>query len=153
MLAWEGRKLLLQFLRSESHGDGASEAEIRAAELRLGVRLPGAYRDFLREFGWAAAGPFEFFGLGPSIPPYLDLVATTLEERTLYRPYIPWHLVPLLNDGFGNHYCLDTSQMNAGECPVVFWNHELDESQTPEPVADNYEMWLVGLLDDLAADM
>ena len=140
-------------MRSRPYGVGASEANIQTAEEQLGIKLPDSYKDFLKEFGWGGAGHLEFFGLGSDVPAHLDLVMVTLEERSLYRPYMLTYLVPLLNDGFGNHYCLDTRHIESGDCPVVFWNHELDESQIPELVAENYEKWLLDLLKHLQEQM
>lgn len=42
---------------------GASEGELRAAEERLGLRLPPSYREFLAcSNGWACAGPSSMCG-------------------------------------------------------------------------------------------
>ncbi|MBQ2399308.1 MAG: hypothetical protein II308_04480, partial [Muribaculaceae bacterium] len=39
-------------------------------------------------------------------------------------------------DGFGNHYCFDTSRptCNGKSCEIVFWQHDLeyDEKHVPE---------------------
>lgn len=74
------------------------------------------------------------------VPPYLDLVAVTESERTQMRPALPSHLIPIMNDGGGNLYCLDASQ--AGEPTVVFWAHTLGEEQVPEAVASDFVSWM-----------
>jgi hypothetical protein len=76
----------------------------------------------------------ELFGVGSDVPTYLDLVRMTESERSVARPHIPPSLIPILNDGFGNHYCLDTESLHDGECPVVFWDHEKGAKQDPEVV-------------------
>ena len=134
---------------NQSFGSGTDEAEIRYAEKTLGVRLPNSYKSFLRKFGWGGVEHFEIFGLGPGVPEYLNVVKITVSEREDMRPAIPSQLVPIMNDGFGNHYCLETSRVSGNECNVVIWNHELPNNQAPEFVAKSFADWLNGLLDDL----
>jgi len=122
-------------------GSGATVGDINKAEHVLGVRFPNSYNAFLMEFGWGGIRPIVLYGLGADIPDYLDLVQVTLSEREDMEPALHKHLVPLLNDGFGNHYCLDTSKMSEGECPVVFWDHEEDEEQEPEIVSESFVEW------------
>jgi hypothetical protein len=126
-------------------GRGASEHDIHAASIRLGVSLVGGYRRFLQRFGWGGVGSFELYGLGSDVPHYLDLVAVTESERTQMRPALPAHLIPLMNDGGGNLYCLDSKK--AGEPTVVFWDHTAGEGQVPEPVASDFVSWLAERLD------
>lgn len=61
-------------------------------------------------------------------------------ERTEMHPALPPYLVPLMNDGGGNLYCLDSRR--EGEPPVVLWNHEAGESQEPERVAADFLSWM-----------
>ena len=51
-----------------------------------------------------------------------------------------------MNDGFGNHYCLDVSRMENGVCPVVFWDHEEPDDQETEEVTPDFVAWLESLL-------
>jgi hypothetical protein len=125
---------------SKTFGQGAREHELQTASARLGVNLAGGYRRFLERFGWGGVGSFELYGLGPDVPRYLDLVAVTESERGQLRPALPAHLIPLMNDGGGNLYCLDTR--TAGEPPVVFWDHTAGEEQQPEPVASDFVSWM-----------
>lgn len=131
----------LRSLPDKEVGQGATDEAIRQAERELGVTFPDGYRAFLRDFGWGGFG-FELFGLGPGVPRHLDLIHITLSERTEPFIRIPHHLVPIMNDGGGNHYCLDTASMRGGECPVVFWDHELSEDQVPSKDADAFASWL-----------
>jgi SMI1-KNR4 cell-wall len=126
-------------------GRGANEHEILAASVRLGVNLSGGYRRFLQRFGWGGVGALELFGLGSDVPPYLDLVALTESERTEMYPALPHYLIPLMNDGGGNLYCLDSRGM--GEPPVVFWDHTAGEGQTPASVAPDFISWLAERLE------
>ncbi|WP_224241938.1 SMI1/KNR4 family protein [Hyalangium gracile] len=135
----------LESSASRTFGHGVSEDDIRAASARLGVSLTGGYLRFLRRFGWGGVGSFELFGLGADVPPYLHLVTVTESERTEVRPRLPSHLIPLMNDGGGNLYCLDVR--SAGEPAVVFWDHEASEEQSPEPVASDFISWLANRLE------
>ena len=139
----------LRSCREAEFGRGATPQEIEQAEEQLGVRLPGSYKAFLRHFGWASLEGLELYGLGEDVPAYLDLVKVTSSERAQMRPRLPSRLVPLMNDGAGNHYCLDVASSEQGETPVVFWDHNLGESQDPEYVAPNLGAWLSEELDTL----
>ena len=130
----------LESFEAKSFGRGVSEEEIDAASLRLGLGLRGGYRHFLRHFGWGGVRSIELFGLGPDVPAWLDLVAVTESERSEMQPALPRMLVPLLNNGGGNLYCLDASA--PGEPPVVYWDHARGERQVPEPVAPDFVSWL-----------
>jgi cell wall assembly regulator SMI1 len=150
-----GKVLSLEFIqrlrscRGAEFGRGATPQEIELAEERLGVALPESHKEFLERFGWASLEGMELYGLGKDVPAYLDLVEVTLSERTEMRPRLPKRLVPLMNDGAGNHYCLDAMFREQGECPVVYWDHNLRESQDPEYVALSLEAWLSEELDTL----
>ena len=120
---------------------GVPDAAVRDAQTRLGVEFPDDLRDYLRILGQLSIGSDEFFGLGPAVPPYLDITQATLSERHSFRPYIPVGLVPLFNDGFGNHYCIVVAD-GLAKGSVVFWDHELGEGQTPDTVAQDLTSWL-----------
>jgi cell wall assembly regulator SMI1 len=139
----------LRSFACKQFGCGASDTEINHAERSLSVKLSTSYRNFLHEFGWGGVEHLEIFGLGSDVPHYLDLINMTQRERTEMEPAIPNYLVPLMNDGGGNHYCLDTRKMKNGECPVVFWDHELGRKQQPALVAASFDNWLMELLSSI----
>jgi len=141
----ELREKILAFPGKEC-GAGATTEEISYAETSLKTTFPESYRQFLQEFGWAGFAHEELYGLGSDVPFYLELVRNTNAERNQMRPSLLPYLVPLMNDGFGNHYCLDTRMMRKSECPVVFWNHELGEDQHLELVSDTFDTWLSDML-------
>lgn len=131
-------------------GSGATADEIAAAERRLGTMFPEAYRRFLSHFGYLSVGHIETYGLGVSVPSHLDLVRNTECERSEFEPHLPVWLIPVMNDGGGNHYCLDTSHVIDGDCPVVFWDHEAGIRQSPRTVGDSFCSWLIRYLRDEA---
>lgn len=120
---------------------GATDVEVSGAEEKLGPRVEGTYRDFLRRFGWGSFADIEIFGLGDDVPSHLDLLQVTESERHELESRLQPHLVPLSNDGAGNLYCLDTRVSD--EPPVVFWDHEAPSSQTPAVVAAGFATWLI----------
>jgi len=135
---------------NKEHGGGATDIEISNAENSLSVAFSESYRSFLRRIGWGRFSHQELYGLGSDTPAYLELVKNTFVERETMGPTMPSHLVPVMNDGAGNHFCLDTSTCVNGECPVVFWDHEQGVNQKPEVVASSFDIWMVALLTELS---
>lgn len=128
-------------------GTGANEAEITEAERALGITIRGGYRQFLLKFGWGGRSAFEMYGLGEDVPSYLSLVGMTQSERMEMEPPLPPYLLPLMNDGGGNHYCLDT-RIVTGEPPVVLWIHDESVDQVPAIQASSFVVWFARLLDE-----
>ena len=134
------------------YGIGATDDEIEAARIKLDAPLTHGYASFLKRFGWLELGGDEIFGLGSDVPSHLDVVANTLSERTEMQPNIPSELIPILNDGFGNHYCIDASAIGSAAPQIVFWDHELGTDQIGEPVSATFEIWLAELFAGLHVD-
>jgi len=148
MYSWEMDRVIDQFADKDC-GKGASAQELAEFEGRFGVTLPESYKDFLRRYGWARFSHQEIYGLGPDVPAHLQLTRNTHSERFDMAPRLPPSLVPIMNDGAGNHYSLRTDQSVNGECPVVLWNHELGPEQELAPVSSTFRQWLLALLDTL----
>jgi len=126
-------------------GTGVSKDEIADAERELRVQIEGGYREFLRQFGWGGVEHLELYGLGG--PPHLDLVRVTQSERAEMEPKLPARFLPVMNDGGGNLFCIDTSV--AGEPIVVFWDHTAGVDQVAEVEAKSFSSWLWAQLNDL----
>lgn len=61
--------------------DGCSENDVIEAEKKLGVTFSADYKEYVKEFG-----KISFYGTeltGVNVPPRLDVVNVTLEERKL----------------------------------------------------------------------
>ncbi|MCW5833511.1 MAG: SMI1/KNR4 family protein [Labilithrix sp.] len=125
-------------------GAGVDEQIVNEAAGLLGVVFPIQLREYLKQFGHVELGHFELFGLGDDVPAYLDLVRMTLTERTDTGCPLRSDLVPLLNDGGGNLYCITTKPEEAGA--VVFWDHTGGQDQVPDRHASSLAEWLVELL-------
>lgn len=135
----------LRSFENKKVGVGATAEEIKQAEKALEVRLPDSYKAFLREFGWAAIGPYEVYGLGPDVPSYLHLVEVAKSDQRSWD--IPPHLVPFYNDGADNMDCFDARHYEGGECPIVVWYHELGSDQDLEVEHPNFASWLSERID------
>jgi hypothetical protein len=131
---------LMESNPAKRFGQGVRDTEINTSSAELGVELTGGYRLFLKRFGWGGVGSIELFGLGVDVPPYLSLTAMARSEREEMSPALPARLIPLMNDGGGNLYCLDVRV--SGEPPVVFWDHTAGEQQEPARVASDFTTWL-----------
>jgi cell wall assembly regulator SMI1 len=131
-------------------GNGSDDRDISAAERALGVTFPIALREYLHRFGSLELGHFELFGLGPGLPNYLQLVPMTLSERNVPGCSLPHHLVPLLNDGGGNLFCVNTNPLHAGR--VVFWDHSMGSQQVPDDVSASLADWLTSLVCSLGPE-
>lgn len=147
-MSWNELERQIASFERKSCGVGATQAEIERAEVVLGLGIVGGHRLFLRTYGWMEIASSDLFGLGEDVPGYLDLIKVTLSERTEMHPNIPHQLLPIMNDGAGNHYCIDTACVLNGESPIVFWNHELGTDQIPEEVADCFTDWFSAFLSD-----
>lgn len=136
----------LRNFKSKAFGKGATVREIAMAEKQLGNSINGGYREFLLAFGWGGVEHLDLYGLGSDVPRRLDLIRVTESERTEMMPKLPVHLVPIMNDGAGNLYCLDT---RFGEPPIVFWDHEASEGQHPAVEATCFNEWLLSVINSL----
>jgi cell wall assembly regulator SMI1 len=126
-------------------------AELEAAALRLaelGHPIPPSYREFLTQHdgGVPVKDRFsfehedrtmnevveEFLGVAPPASPHgMNLVRTVrIRER------FPKGVLPIADDPFGNHICLDGRDGRDG--PVYFWDHEYEGDEPDD--ANLYEI-------------
>lgn len=117
--------------------DPATDAEIAVVEGELGYTLPDSYKRLQKEFG-EYSGVADIYGVKPTPSPLQNIVGITMVERYECFPPVPDHLIPFSDNGGGDSYCFDTSRLRNGECPVVFWDHEGDQDQQPEPCAATF---------------
>lgn len=143
---FEELKSLLARFDGLKVGKGATKAAIESAEQALGVAIPGDYRRFVEDYGWGGVRGIALYGLGDDVPRHLSLVGITTSERTEMSPQLRPEFLPIMNDGSGNLYCLDTRT----EGPkVVFWDHEDTPNQDPAVEADDFSQWLASKLAEL----
>lgn len=95
---------------------GTSEEIINEIEKTLNITLPDSYKWLIREYGSVSFDGFEIDGVG------LNDVHISLENTLNWRDSnLPNEYVVIFEPGADWIYCLDTSQMNSGECTVVAW--------------------------------
>jgi hypothetical protein len=145
--------------RAQARSDGAdlvarpaTPDELAAAEQALGVQLPDSYRWFQLEFGTVAQGPVEIYGVRAPESSELNIVGINLDERRNAYPPLPAHLIAFSDNGGGDLLCFDSSARRDGECEVVWWDHEGEEGQRPEPAASSFLDWLERDLRERAAE-
>jgi SMI1-KNR4 cell-wall len=132
--------------------DPATVEELQSAQDALGCQFPESYAWFQLEFGQIANSPLlNIFSVRPD-PPALNIVGVNLEERHDAHPALPASLVAFVNSGGGDLCCFDTSALEDGECPVVWWDHEADEDQVPELAAASFVDWLEHEIRERAAE-
>lgn len=94
---------------------------IEKAENYLKISFPNSYKRFLQELGNANIGGQEIYGItkdkefeNSGFPNGIWFTANERETISL-----PEELLIIYYDGDDFYFCLDTSQMKEGECPVV----------------------------------
>jgi hypothetical protein len=130
----------------------ATEQEIVDAERALGATMPNSFRWFQLEFGDVPNGPLDIYTARTPEPGLRNIVGINVDERTEARPRLPAQLIAFSDNGGGDLLCFDTTRHSGDECPVVWWDHEQDEQQEPQPAAPNFLDWLEGELAERAAE-
>jgi hypothetical protein len=116
---WDSVLRELQQYSDVRHGLGCDESVVRAAEHALALHFPNSYRQFLLSVGWLDIEGNEIFGIGTDLPEqYMNVISATLDERKII--HLPESFVVVSRTYSGNLICLDTADMHANECPVLF---------------------------------
>ncbi|MEB2299658.1 SMI1/KNR4 family protein [Lysinibacillus xylanilyticus] len=102
---------------------GVNEDTIREAAQILNITFPKSYHWFLKQYGSGGLAGIYTNGCKEPAADSSVVYYTKLyrEEYDLPLQYI------VLEDIDGSVRCLDTNQMNDGECPVVFWDRFSNE--------------------------
>ena len=105
------------FLGSENRGSG-----IDLIERSLDISLPESFKAFLLQFGSGGNSSLEIDGIG--INEQTNMISQTIENRKMFNSF---H-TKLVFFSYGEDwdYCLDTSRMEDGECPVVEFDYVND---------------------------
>lgn len=67
------------------------------------------------------------------------------------RARLPPHLIAFSDSG-SDSYCFDSSASQGGECPVVWWDHQGDETQRPQRAGTSFLDWLSAEVRERAAE-
>ena len=102
----------------------ADERQIKTIEKELEVTLSDSYKKFLLEYGLAVLPGFIILGCG------LSTIPACVEYTLDWRNYgLPKTLVVIEDEGTDWIYCLDTSELENGECQVVDWEQNIGIEQ------------------------
>ncbi len=151
----ERSRLYRSFRSRWAHPDYPPEPEreetLQEIETELGLALPHAYRQFMREVGPVVSSPEMLHSVRGA-----DLEVRDMSEfhagRDVGRATLAWRrsnlpaeLVTIASDGSGNQFCLrvDAGEHAPDDVPVRIWLHETD---TALPVADSFDAWLAELV-------
>ena len=132
---------LIEMIRSHPDtdvGEGATAAQIEAAQSEAGFTFPTSYVEFLQHFNGGTISYMRLFGVGRTDE--LNLI-TARNEMAEYIPAVKaGNMFPFAKDWGGSCECFDltfhgTGEPNddAGEFPIYFWNHEFSEERADEP--------------------
>jgi len=124
-------------------GNPTTSVEIQEMELKLNLKFPKEYKEFLQTFGWINAAQ-EIFGGGKDIPRWLSAIQETLELREMHQDAFPMNCVAVHADGFGNYYCIVCDGKDVGK--VIFWQHDVDirEIYPNTPPDEENDFWIEG---------
>jgi hypothetical protein len=164
---WRQKSLLYpNEIRMEKPRRPLLEEDIDRAERKLGVTFPQEYRVFLMEFNGGRPTP-DLFSI-KSDDPYMscdvmnwfycisdgddiDLVS----KAGTFKGRVPYGLLPIGDDPFGNQICLCLKESALKEGAVYFWDHEFGAPNHEEPwyenvypIADSFEQFLDSLYGD-----
>src|SRR5688572_4542233 len=94
---------------------GATDAQILAAEARIGFRFPDCLRIWLKHCNGSLAGQGGIFGVD-QVNAFTDLE----HKIRLYPDWLKSRWLPVAGDGCGNYYLLVPDSAVPGGFPVCF---------------------------------
>ncbi|MBL5783667.1 hypothetical protein B5V88_17500 [Heyndrickxia sporothermodurans] len=119
---------------------GVDGKQIDYVQDTLKLKLPESYKWFLNNYGSGGLYGVDILGVARSN------IATVVMETERYRELGMNENLVVIEDVDEYAYCLDTSNMENNECPVIAWNKQggLDDYNTAE---NFYEFLSQRLLD------
>ena len=112
-----------------------SQTAVAEAEKALNLTFPTSFTHFMRASGDMELPPCARFCWVGTAGTDNIVSANRVEHEESSSPLPPF-FVAFYNDGMGNQLCFDTrSRTEAGEYPVVFWDHELCPQENLEASA------------------
>jgi len=111
---------------------GASDAEIAGFEIRTGLTIPPAFREWLKFTNGPVIGAGGVYGI------------RTAHSITNIEPHYDWHpewrekgWIPIAGDGCGDDYVIATQECNSQGHPVFFIDNHIDPLEPAYIVASN----------------
>lgn len=109
---------------------------IEAFEKQFNVKLPGDYIAFVQRFNGMNLMGTEVYGIGEEAGVSSLDRKYIIEHQEVGNPMYNY-LVPFSHDGYGSHYCFDTSALTKTSCNIVFWQHDHHYSPNDPPEVTN----------------
>ncbi|MEO6520171.1 MAG: SMI1/KNR4 family protein [Mucilaginibacter sp.] len=103
-------------------GKSISDDRFEIFEKSIGFQLPIDFKYILTKYNGISLLGTEVLALDKLQSSSLSEIYT-FEHHEAGNP-MPLKFLPFSPDGYGNHYCLDLSNLKDGLCPVVFWQHD-----------------------------
>ena len=119
--------------------------EIQKAEKLLNITFPESYKAFLLDFGAGDIGGEVIFGIVKNKQKDAD-IDTVKITRMEHEYQMPKHMAVIFYDSSDDSlYCLNTSKMCEGECPVVSVPSDYSNIKV---VADSFGEFFYQLVED-----
>jgi SMI1 / KNR4 family. len=109
-------KIISENIHAGFFTGGTQENVIKEIENRLGVTLPNSYKWFLLRHGSGGVFGVDIIGVGKS-----NQACVVIETEKKRKLGLNKELV-VIEDCDEYIYCLDTSKLSNGECPVISWD-------------------------------
>lgn len=112
-------------------GPSIDDNRIELFEKDFALILPFDFKYILKRYNGFSLEGVEVYGFDTT------LRGASLDEVYKFEHFqisnkMPAEFFPFSPDGRGNHYCLNLNKLNKGQCPVVFWQHDLYYSSIDE---------------------
>lgn len=123
---------IINFIKRNMEPDdftgGVDEKQVDFVQETLEINLPVSYKWFLNNYGSGGLFGVDILGVAKS-----NIASVVIETKNYRNLGMGEHLV-VIEDIDEYAYCLDTSNMQNNECPVIAWNKQggLDNYNTEE---------------------
>ncbi len=128
--------------------DGATDAEIRKAEKKLGRSIPGVWKKVMRTANGGLLLSHAAKGKEFDMSPAADFSRNNDFARQFIQmgwPDLPEAYVAVVANEYQDFYFLDTSRIDGnGDCPVLFIEHELAELKKEWPSIEALLEYILG---------
>lgn len=124
-------------------GNKVSESKLHDFENKIGLKLPNDFKYIIcKHNGFSLLGTNVLGINNESKSSSLEDVYNFEHEQTFNK--MPKEYIPFSPDGYGNHYCMDVSNIETDYCPIVFWQHDIhyDSFQKVEVCNDSFVDWV-----------
>ena len=111
-----------------------TEADVMAAEEKLGVKFPPSYVKYQLEYSDINVGHLEMYSLFED-DDRLNLINNVNNARKYHR--LDEHLLPFVEEQDGDYFCFNL-ESNGPEYEVVYWSH----NGTTDEKWDNFLDWV-----------